>query len=94
MKGRKSLAAFAAAGLMLVPVASQAGKRATVPVGLHLAPVAAVAAQAGVAGKRKSKKVEDGNRLIGSFFVNGLGLFANAAFAGGKTNKFASRGAN
>jgi len=93
VNGRKCVAVMAALGAIMMPVASQAGKRATVPVGLHLAPVAAIAAQTSLKGKRKSKNVAANHNLLGSSLLSGIGMLAQIG-ALRTSNRTISRGAN
>ncbi len=96
MNGKKALAAIVAAGVLMMPAVSQAGRRATVPVGLHIAPMAApmaaIASQAGVAMKRKSLKVVPSQNLIGFGLIGVLGAMVEPARVR-RSASFVSRGA-
>ncbi len=89
----KVISGIVAAALLSAPAISYAGKRPAVPVGLHLAPTAALAAQTATHGVRKAKKVQKDKKLLGGFFIYAAGaLFTSTRLV--SDSEFASRGAN
>ena len=89
----KSIALASAAGLLALPAASYAGNRPALPVGLQLAPAAALAVEPSLTEKRKTKKVSKESNLLGMSVIPALSSLLTSTFLQANNN-FGSRGAN